>query len=43
MENIIYILRDNTEAVTFICVSIIGYLCFHMGKAVGIEQERGNQ
>ena len=36
MENIIYILRDNTEAVTFICVSI-------MGKALGIQQERGNQ
>jgi hypothetical protein len=40
MENIIYILRDNTEAVIFICVSIIGYLCFHMGRALG-RQEGG--
>lgn len=43
MENIIYILRDNPAEVAVLCTMVVGFLCFHMGKATGIQQERGNQ
>lgn len=43
MENIIYILRDNPEAVVTICMGCVGFIVYHLGKAVGIKQERGNK
>jgi hypothetical protein len=40
MENIIYILRDNPAEVAVLCTMAVGFLCFHMGRALG-RQEGG--
>jgi len=41
MENIIYFIRDNSAEVSVLCTMAIGFICFHMGRALG-RQERGN-
>jgi len=41
MENIIYFIRDNSAEVSVLCAMAIGFLCFHMGRALG-RQEGGN-
>jgi hypothetical protein len=39
MENIIYILRDYPEAVATICMSAVGFICYHLGRAT--ERQEG--